>query len=118
MQKDTLKNYLILNILFAIMSFSAVFSKFASQCDFLSIRYCFFQAGMVFMLAIYAIGWQQIIKRMPLATAYVNKAVSVVWGLFWGLVIFKEQLTPGKIAGALIVIAGVVLYAFSEEVKE
>ena len=115
MKKENIRNYIILNLLFAVMSLSSVCSKFASQCEFLSLRYCFFQLGMIFFLGVYAIGWQQMIKKMPLTTAYVNKAVTVAWGLIWGVVIFKEQLTPGRIIGALIVIAGVVLFALSEE---
>ena len=114
MDKKSIRNYIILNVLFALVSLSSVCSKFASQCEFLSLRYCIFQAGMVFFLGVYALGWQQIIKKMPLTTAYVNKAVTVAWGLVWGTVIFKEQLTAGRIIGALIVIAGVVLFALSD----
>lgn len=66
----------------------------------------------------YAIGWQQIIKHMPLASAYVNKAATVLWGLVWGLLIFKESLTPGKIIGAVIVAVGVVLFAAADPQDE
>lgn len=115
MKKENSKNYIILNLLFVLVSLSSVCSKFASRYGFLSPRYCIFQAGMVFFLGIYAIGWQQIVKKMPLTAAYVNKAVTVAWGLIWGTVLFKEQLTPGRIIGALVVIAGVVLFAVSDE---
>lgn len=115
MEKGRLKYYIIMHLLFAVMSLSSVCSKFASQCEFLSLRYCIFQIGMIGFLGIYAIGWQQIIKKLPLATAYVNKAATVVWGIIWGLVIFKESLTPGKVIGAVIVMAGVILFAFSDE---
>ena len=114
MKKENVKNYIVLNILFVLVSLSSVCSKFASQCEFLSLRYCVFQLGMVFFLGVYAIGWQQVIKKMPLTTAYVNKAVTVAWGLIWGVVIFREELTPGRIIGALIVIAGVVLFALAD----
>ena len=63
------------------------------------------------MLGIYAIAWQQIIKRLPLTFAYANKAIGVIWGMFWGLVAFGESITPKKIIGAVIVIAGIVLYS-------
>ena len=59
---------------------------------------------------VYAIGWQQVIKRLPLITAYANRAVTIVWGIIWGLLIFNEKLNAGKVIGALIVIAGVILY--------
>lgn len=63
------------------------------------------------MLGFYAIGWQQIIKRLPLTTAFANKAVTVVWGIIWGAVFFQEKVTIGKVIGAILVILGVVVYA-------
>lgn len=115
MKNSKAKYYLILHLLFVLVSLSSVCSKFAAGCEFLSLRYCLWQCGMIGLLGVYAIGWQQVIKHLPLTAAYVNKAATVIWGLIWGLVIFKESLTPGKIVGALIVAAGVVLFAMSDE---
>ena len=70
------------------------------------------------LLGLYAIGWQQIIKRLPLTTAFANKAVSVVWGIIWGCLIFKESITIGKVIGAILVVSGVVLYAYSDNDKK
>ena len=67
--------------------------------------------GMVAVLGIYAIGWQQVIKRLPLTTAYANRAVTVVWGIVWGAVLFGESITWQKALGAIVVLAGVALYA-------
>lgn len=69
---------------------------------------------VLLVLVIYALGWQQIIKRMPLSSAYANKAVTVVWGIFWGIVLFGETLTVGKVIGAVIIVVGVVVYAFAD----
>ena len=118
MKNTKLKNYIVLHLLFALVSLSSVCSKFASGCEFLSLKYCFWQCGMIGFLGLYAIGWQQIIKHMPLASAYVNKAATVLWGLVWGLLIFKESLTPGKIIGAVIVAVGVVLFAAADPQDE
>ena len=54
-------------------------------------------------------------KRLPLTTAFANKAVTVVWGIIWGALFFKEPVTIGKIAGAVLVILGVVLYAYADK---
>ena len=67
------------------------------------------------LLGFYAIGWQQIIKRMPLTAAFANKAVTVVWGIIWGFVFFKESITPAKVVGAVLVIAGIVMYALADK---
>ena len=97
-----------------VYSTSGIFSKMASGEPFLSFKFCLFYGILLFLLALYAVGWQQMIKRMPLTTAYANKAVTVVWGLVWGLVFFDETLTPGKMLGALMVVGGIVLFALSD----
>ena len=48
---------------------------------------------------------------MPLTAAYANKSVSLVWGIVWGAAIFHESVTIGKIAGAALIIMGIVLYS-------
>ena len=115
--KNTWKILLFLHLLLGVYSLSGVFSKKAAGETFLSLRFCLFYGGIIFLLGIYAIFWQQIIKRMPLTTAYANKAVTVIWGLVWGIVIFGEGITIKKVIGALIVMAGIVIYSI-ESAKE
>lgn len=67
------------------------------------------------ILFVYAIGWQQIIRHLPLNTAYTNKAVSIAWGVIWGILIFGEPITWNKVLGAVIVIAGVLVVVKSDE---
>ncbi|MBP1585774.1 MAG: DMT family transporter [Lachnospiraceae bacterium] len=69
---------------------------------------------VLFLLALYALLWQQIIKHLPLTFAYANKAVTVVWGILWGLLLFGEKITPGKVLGSVFVICGIVLYALND----
>ena len=59
-------------------------------------------------------GWQQIIKRLPLSTAYMNKAATVIWGLIFGSLFFGERVSAPKLFGAALIIAGIVLYALPE----
>ena len=109
--------FLGLHIFLVLYSMNGVFSKLAVKESFLSVRFCAFYGGIVLILGIYAVAWQQIIKRIPLTTAFANKAVTVVWGLVWGALIFREPITPGKIVGVLLIVAGVVLFS-SEEREE
>ncbi len=108
------KYFIYLHILLVLYSLSAVFSKLASVEPFLSLKFCVYYGLVLFLLALYALCWQQIIKHLPLTAAYANKAITVVWGILWGIVIFGEMLTPGKIIGAVFVICGIVLYAISD----
>ena len=110
-----LKIYTALHILLFIMSAGSICSKMASNEAFLSIRFILFYGGLIVILGIYAVGWQQIIKRIPLTTAYANKAITVFWGMIWGSLLFNETLSIKKVLGAVIVIVGVVLFAIAEK---
>ena len=61
------------------------------------------------ILGIYAIFWQQILKKFTLTTAFFNKAVIVIWGMIWGTLFFKEKITLNMIIGAIIVLIGISL---------
>ncbi len=112
--KIRIKTILLLHILLMFYSVSGILSKKASGVAFLSKEFCLFYAGIILILGIYAIGWQQVIKRLPLTFAFANKAVTVIWGIIWGLVFFSEPVTFGKVAGAILIIAGVVLFAYAD----
>ena len=113
--QDKIKSFIELHVLLIIYSLGGICSKFAGQSKFLSLRFFLFY-GMVFLiLAVYAIVWQQILKKLPLVTAYANKAVTVVWGLIWGMLIFKEKITINNIVGALIIIVGIYMVVKSDE---
>ncbi|WP_270913051.1 EamA family transporter [Allofournierella sp. CML151] len=99
-----------LHLLLAVYSLSGFFSKNAAAQPFLSWQYIAFYCGMMAILVLYAVGWQQVIKRLPLTLAFANKAVTVVWGILWGALFFHESITPGKLIGAAVIVAGVVLF--------
>lgn len=110
-----ISKYIYLHLLLLLFSFCGVFSKLAAQNEFLSIRFCIFYGMSIFILGIYAIFWQQILKKFTLTTAFINKAITIIWGIVWGLIFFKERLTFNMIVGAIIVLAGVSLVVISDE---
>ena len=107
--------FVILHILLLIMSLGGVCSKLASAEPFLSLRFCLCYGGIIAILGVYAIAWQQIIKQMSLTTAFCNKAIEIVWGIMWGVLIFKESVKWNMILGAVIVIAGVIIVVTADE---
>ena len=117
MNKNT-KTILALNVLLMFFSLGGIFSKLASKQPFLSLKFILCYGALLFIMFLYAIGWQQVIKRLPLTMAYANRAVTIVWGIIWGLLFFNEKLNVGKIIGAVIVIAGVLLYVTESEEGE
>ena len=52
---------------------------------------------------------------MPLTVAYANKPVSLIWGMVWGTLIFKEGITWKMILGAVIIFAGICLVVSEDE---
>ncbi len=112
------KTWLALHLLLLLYAVSSVFSKLAAGEAFLSFRFILYYGAVLLLLALYALGWQQVIKRLPLTSAYANKAVTVIWGLLAGLLFFGEALTLRKLLGALLVIGGIVLFAFSDREAE
>ena len=109
------KYYLFLHIELFILSLGGVCSKIAAQNDFLSFGFIFWYGLVILNLGVYAIVWQQIIKHLPLTTAYANKAITIVWGILWGVIFFNEQIKWNMIIGAIIVIVGVLLVVKSDE---
>lgn len=113
MNKESVKTLGALHVLLALYSCSGILSKLASSYPFMSVGFICCYAGIIGLLGIYAICWQQIIKRIPLTAAYANKAVTVIWGMVWGVLVFKEKLTALQIVGGFFVLAGVFLYAMA-----
>ncbi len=116
-RKFQIKDILMLQIVFFIYSINSVVAKFASAQEPFSLNFILLYGLELCVLGVYAILWQQLIKRMELSVAYSNKAVVLLWAMVFGALLFKEQITLTKVAGILLVIAGIVVLN-SEEVKE
>lgn len=110
MGKINKKWFFVLQIALFVYSSSGIFSKSASQFEVMSIPFLLCYGAMILILGIYAILWQQIIKHLPLTLAFSNKAVTIVWGMFLGAIIYKEVFSIKQIVGAIIIIIGVISY--------
>ena len=55
---------------------------------------------------------------MSLFRAYSGKAVVILWGILWGALLFQEAVTPRKIIGAVVIMAGIILYSAAEGRRE
>ena len=116
-RKLQIKDILMLQIVFFIYSINSVVAKFASAQEPFSLNFILLYGLELCVLGVYALLWQQLIKRMELSVAYSNKAVVLLWAMVFGALLFKEQITLTKVAGILLVIVGIVVLN-SEEVKE
>lgn len=113
-QKD-IKSFLLLYAALFLYSFGGVFSKKAATFSPLSAHFLFYYGMVLAILILYAVLWQQVLKRLPLTTAFSNKAVTVVLGMAWGASFFSEKITLGMIAGAAIIVVGICVTVTADE---
>ncbi len=106
--------FLLLHAALLVYACSGIFSKSAAGQRFLSLPFILLYGGMILVLGVYAVLWQQVLKHMPVTVAYTNKAVTVVWGMLIGMAVFHEHITAKQLAGAGILIVGCVLYALAD----
>ena len=102
-------DFLLLELSVLVYSLSTVAANMASKHDFLSFGYILFFGLDFVILAIYAILWQQIIKKFQLSIAYANKSMTLLWSMLWNFLIFSQGITPGKVCGVLLVMVGAVI---------
>ena len=114
---NKVKSYILLNLLFLLYSCVSVFSKIAADKVFFSLEWCLFYGIALFLMGVYALLWQQMLKKIPLNIAYANKSVTLIWAMIWGVVIFKEAISFMNIIGAVVVLTGVIFMVTAEEKK-
>ena len=103
---------------FLLYSFYTVTGKIAAKYDFLSLYFCLFYCILIAILFVYAILWQQVLKVIPLSFATANKAATIVWGMLWSFLFFKEEISVKKIVGASIIIIGIILLSTTTKAEK
>ena len=113
-KKTNIGAFVVLQIALFILSFGAVCSKIAGRQEFLSLPFCLFYGLLLIILFVYAIIWQQVLKKISLTVAYACKGIGIVYSIIWGVVFFQEIITWKMIVGALLVLAGVYVFIFGD----
>ena len=108
-KKNLIKNVIILQAIILIYTLASVVAKFASGEEFLSFNFILFYGLEIFILGVYAILWQQIIKKFDISVAYANRAMALLWSLVWAVVFFHENITIKNVIGVIIVIIGTII---------
>ncbi len=100
--------------LYAVVSIFAKYAGLSMAAE--DMGGAFLWLGLeLFILAVYTVLWQRVLRRMPLNFAYSNKAVCTLWTCLFGVLFFGETLTLGKAVGILVVLFGVVLVVTDHE---
>lgn len=116
-QKISLKNILVLQAVVIVYTLSSVVAKLATGEAVFSFAFFLFYGLEIVILGIYAILWQQMIKRFDLSVAYANRAMAILWSAVWAVVLFRETLGIKQLIGIAFVVLGTVIVN-SEQKKE
>ncbi|WP_035795326.1 transporter [Butyrivibrio sp. WCD3002] len=108
-KKVSLKAILFLQGAVLIYSLTTVISKIVSNYEFLSAKFILFYLLDFAVLGVYAILWQQLLKKFELSIAYANKAMTLLWSLLWSVILFHGEVTVSKAIGVALVIAGTII---------
>jgi drug/metabolite transporter (DMT)-like permease len=84
-------------------------SKKASASDGDIVKFLFWFGMEFVVLGIYAILWQQMIKRFELSVAYANRSMAVVWSMIWAVIFFHDTITLKNIVGVCFVVIGTLI---------
>jgi drug/metabolite transporter (DMT)-like permease len=84
-------------------------SKKASASDGDIVKFLFWFGMELVVLGIYAILWQQMIKRFELSVAYANRSMAVVWSMIWAVIFFHDTITLKNIVGVCFVVIGTLI---------
>ena len=103
-------------LIYAVVSVFAKLAglRLAAQEAGMTLVFLAAEAAEAALLA-YSLLWQRVLRRMPLNFAYSNKGVCTLWTALFGLAFFGEQMTFGKAAGLMVVLAGVALVVTDHE---
>lgn len=112
------KVYLGLHLLLMFYAVGGIFSKRASGAPFLSGEYIQNYLIVLGILAVYAVFWQIILKKLPLTVAMANKSVTIVWGIVYGWLFFEEKITLMNVIGAAVIIAGIVVVVNADKEQD
>ena len=90
-----------------LYSFASLAAKMASAHPFLSGPFLLWLGAELLILGVYAVWWQQIIKKTDISVAYSNRAAAIVWTSIWAALFFREHISLQNVLGIGILFAGI-----------
>ena len=113
--KASWKLILALQACVLLFAASSVLMKLAAQNPRFSFPWFALYFGALCIIGLYALAWQQFLKRVPLTTAYANRAMTMLWSMVFGVLVFGEKITWNMLAGVAIIGVGVYLVITGDE---
>lgn len=97
-----------INLLYACVG---ICTKMAALQPMMSWQYMLWFCGAVMIIGVYALLWQQILRRIELSTAYMFKGTTLIFTMLFAALLFGETITIPNILGSIIIITGITILA-------
>lgn len=110
--------FILMHAGFLVYAFYAVLGKIAAAKEIFSPAFIGIYCAVFLILVIYAIIWQQVLKKIPLIIATANKTITIVWGILFGRIFFGEKITLNMIIGGAVILAGILVLSIETQRKE
>ena len=111
-------SFLFMHLAFLVYTLYPLLGKFATRYEMLSFPFIALYCVVFGILFVYAVLWQQVLKKFPLTTAIANKSITIVWGMIFGLLFFGEQISLKMLIGAALILAGIFILSTEQENQE
>lgn len=119
-RKLNFRDFLILQAVVIVYTASSVLGKLAavSAEEENGWGFLLLYGVEIGVLGIYAVLWQQVIRRVELSVAYANRAVALLWSLLWAVFLFGEKITPAQLLGIALVMIGTAVINGGKEAEK
>ena len=119
-RKLNFRDFLILQAVVIVYTASSVLGKLAAVSAEGENGWGFLllYGAEIGVLGIYAVLWQQVIRRVELSVAYANRAVALLWSLLWSVFLFGEKITPAQLWGIALVMIGTAVINGGKEAEK
>jgi len=119
MKKDKafIINIILLQAVVIVYTLTSIVGRMASGAELLSLQFILFYGLDIVILGVYAICWQQMIKKFDLSVAYANRAMAILWTAIWAHFIFKDTIGVKQLIGILVVMIGTVVVNLDQPEK-
>lgn len=102
-------SFLFMHAAFLVYTLYPLIGKYATRYEMFSFQFIALYCVVFGILFIYAVLWQQVLKCFSLSTAIANKSITIVWGMIFGFLFFREHISIKMLFGAVLILSGILI---------
>lgn len=107
----TYKQVLALLGIFLLYALEPIAAKMTSLQEWTTLPFWLGFGAILGILGLYAILWQQLLKRIQLSVAYMFRGSTLIYVMVLSAIILGESITMYNCLGAVMIVSGIILYS-------